>query len=964
MSYFESTSQHAKIYIDPEEEFQLREAQVGAIHATLSHFTIHKDPALIVMPTGSGKSVVLMSLPYFLKAKRVLILTPSQILRDQIYEDFCHISSLKKYGVLPNTCEAPKIKAIKSKIKNTSEWTSLKNSDVIIGTPNCVSPATNGVGKPPKDFFDLILVDEAHHSSARTWKATLDSFPNAKKILVTATPFRNDKKEIKSKVVYAYPLNLAFKEKIFGKIEFIPVSEAPPGDDIAIAKAAAKALKKDQDQKFDHSLIVRTDSKKKANELYKLYKKHTNLKLEVIHSGRSYTFVKKSIAMLKEGKLDGVIAVSMLGEGFDFPNLKIAAIHTPHKSLAITLQFIGRFARTTKGKGKFGVAKFIAIPNDIRIESEKLYKEEASWQDIVTNLVATQVEQEIQRKQDLESFKIDQQFDSSELSLYSLKPSFHVKIYRVPKEINLHASIEKVQARDVIWSAFSDDLQTRVLLCRQGTKPDWVDSQQVAEISYELHILYYDQKSRLLFINSSDKSFSVYEELVEILSPDGYRILPLTEINRVIRGFENSDFFNIGMKNSFKGGKTESYRIIAGPNAQNAISKSDGVLFHRGHVFGKGQTDGKNTTLGYSSASKVWAHGSGRVSDLVNWCKRHANNIHDPAPIKTNSNLDFLAVGELVNEIESPVLFIEWAPGLLRKDIYIKHKKTDSTFLYNCSIEPITQTKTSVTFKIVMKESTIQYKFDLSAGTFFKAIDHKAEDVMIHTGTKAISLESFLNDEPLDFYLSGFSRLRLNEIFKRPPLTGLFEAKKVIPFDWSRTSIVSETDRSKRKGKLESIQATFSNYLQVSDADIVFIDDRSGEIADFITIKELANEIKISLYHCKASSKDKPGHRIDDLYEVCGQCVKSMLRIQSVDHLLKRMEDRIAGGSTFVTGSLGILRQIGRNSLKKKISFEIFAVQPGVSASNMPEHLHNELFSTDNFLTKVRDVDFKLICSK
>ncbi|WP_235819678.1 hypothetical protein [Caldifermentibacillus hisashii] len=38
----------------------------------------------------------------------------------------------------------------------------------------------------------------------------------------------------------------------------------------------------------------------------------------------------------------------MFGEGIDIPNLKIAAIHDKYKSLPITLQFIGRFARTKK----------------------------------------------------------------------------------------------------------------------------------------------------------------------------------------------------------------------------------------------------------------------------------------------------------------------------------------------------------------------------------------------------------------------------------------------------------------------------------------------------------------------------------------------------------------------------------------------------------------------------------------
>ena len=61
----------------------------------------------------------------------------------------------------------------------------------------------------------------------------------------------------------------------------------------------------------------------------------------------------------------------MFGEGFNLPNLKIAAIHSPHKSLAITLQFIGRFART--GQTDIGGATFLAEPTSSSEELGELY---------------------------------------------------------------------------------------------------------------------------------------------------------------------------------------------------------------------------------------------------------------------------------------------------------------------------------------------------------------------------------------------------------------------------------------------------------------------------------------------------------------------------------------------------------------------------------------------------------------
>ena len=57
------------------------------------------------------------------------------------------------------------------------------------------------------------------------------------------------------------------------------------------------------------------------------------------------------VEAIKNGRHKVIVCVDMFGEGFDLPALKIAALHTVHKSLGVTLQFIGRFARTAAGVG-------------------------------------------------------------------------------------------------------------------------------------------------------------------------------------------------------------------------------------------------------------------------------------------------------------------------------------------------------------------------------------------------------------------------------------------------------------------------------------------------------------------------------------------------------------------------------------------------------------------------------------
>lgn len=84
-----------------------------------------------------------------------------------------------------------------------------------------VSPAIQGVASPPTDLFTLVMIDEAHHSPAATYSATLDAFPDARRAFFTATPFRRDKKIISGTLVYNYPLRAAIKDGTYGKVVYL-----------------------------------------------------------------------------------------------------------------------------------------------------------------------------------------------------------------------------------------------------------------------------------------------------------------------------------------------------------------------------------------------------------------------------------------------------------------------------------------------------------------------------------------------------------------------------------------------------------------------------------------------------------------------------------------------------------------------------------------------------------------------
>lgn len=242
MSYFEDNYHLIHYPILTESSVGLRRAQIGAIHAIASHFTLHgrsslHDTAIVIMPNGSGKTAVLMMSVFVLRAKRALVVTPSRLVREQVTREFQNLALLKGICAVREECKYPDVLMVDSKLESNKDWEALKKYDVVVSTPNCTSPKYDGIAKPPQDLFDLLLIDEGHHSPAKTWRAILNAFPNAKKVMFTATPFRLAKRGIEGTIVYEFSIREAYDDKIFGEIKYVEAQRiARKSFDVAIAQ--------------------------------------------------------------------------------------------------------------------------------------------------------------------------------------------------------------------------------------------------------------------------------------------------------------------------------------------------------------------------------------------------------------------------------------------------------------------------------------------------------------------------------------------------------------------------------------------------------------------------------------------------------------------------------------------------------------------------------------------------------
>ena len=111
----------------------------------------------------------------------------------------------------------------------------------------------------------------------------------------------------------------------------------------------------------------------------------------LVHSEDSDSATKLEKLRNTESRI--VVCVDMLGEGFDLPELKIAAVHDTHKSLSVLLQFTGRFTRSSGDN--IGEATVIANIADQRVSMalERLYSEDADWNHLLSEFSSAAVKE-------------------------------------------------------------------------------------------------------------------------------------------------------------------------------------------------------------------------------------------------------------------------------------------------------------------------------------------------------------------------------------------------------------------------------------------------------------------------------------------------------------------------------------------------------------------------------------------
>lgn len=958
----------------------LREPQLAALHMIMGHLKMPLDAATVVMPTGTGKTETMLSALIASRCEKLLVTVPSDALRDQLFEKFFSLGLLKEFGVVMPKAMYPIVGIIRNQFPTVDVLQDfIRKCNVVITTMSWITNQTSEVQAFFSSVFSHFFIDEAHHVKANSWNEVRHKFAKEKIVQFTATPFRNDGKRLDGKIISNFPLRKAQEQGYYKKIEFIPIREyVNEKADIEIARVAVNKLRSDISNGFNHILMARCSTKVRADEIYQVYKVYEDLNPVVVYSGISNYRKIYDCILRKEAKI--IVCVDMLGEGFDLPELKIAAFHDIRKSLPITLQLAGRFTRT-KYDEQLGNASFIAnVANlDVRAELTELYAEDADWNEILADSSFNQTQEKIEFKDFMNGFK---KLNDSNIPFQNIRPKLSTVVYKNKTNEWFPSNFKKGIAGydDFEFKFFDINREQQILIIVTGRRleVDWVkDKKEIHNIQWDIIIAFWETEKNLLFINSSDNS-SLYSELAQALIGENAELIRGIDVFRSFHNVKRVKLQNVGLRQFY--GKNIRFRMMVGSDVAEALSLAEQQRGEKAFVMGNGFEEGEPVNIGASYKGRIWTKLIGDLMEYKEWCTALGKKLTD-ASIDSNQILRETLIPEMVTTIpERYPAWIDWDVDMYL-DVESKYlflidgKKYDLSRTELALVDSIEDGRLLFSLKtddenVVFELSLFENNSNGEVYPDFKIVKKSSQNIEIQYGAKKLTGEDFFKQFIPTIWFADGSALTGNEYVELKQSIGMYPRAEIIAWDWTGVDLRKESQGVSPK-LTSSIQYKVIQELLKEDFDIIYDDDYSGEVADVVAIKQRSNEIDIKLYHLKFALDGIVSNQIKNFYEVCGQAQKSTHwkhkpGKELINHLLRR-EVKIKNGNSCSRIEKGAKDDLIRllNVLKNEmpVRFEIFVVQPGVSKLNVSDDILMLLGVTSTYMKEFADIHLNVIAS-
>ena len=241
----------------------------------------------------------------------------------------------------------------------------------------------------------MIVIDEAHHALAKTYKEMWKRFPNAKFLGLTATPCRLNGKgftDLFDVLVQSWGVPEFISKGRLATYDFVSIKSdgvtqrlidslqkrGADGDyqnkemDMMLNKKPSieRLYRSLEEFGKDRKGIVYAINISHAQKITKLYQEH-GVKAIAIDSKTPATERQQDIEAFKKGDIQVLVNVDIFSEGFDCPDVEFVQLARPTLSLAKYLQMVGRGLRVAKGKkncviiDNVGLYRVFGLPSQV-----------------------------------------------------------------------------------------------------------------------------------------------------------------------------------------------------------------------------------------------------------------------------------------------------------------------------------------------------------------------------------------------------------------------------------------------------------------------------------------------------------------------------------------------------------------------------------------------------------------------
>jgi DNA repair protein RadD len=321
---------------------------------------------LLVVPTGGGKTVIFSYVAgqTSSKAKRVLIL-------------------VHRIELLRQTAKALRGAGVRHGLIN-SKYTPDRTAPVQVAS---VQTLVKRLSQYPADWFDLIVIDEAHHATAGTWLQVVQAFPKARVLGVTATPERADGKGLGADfgglfddmiigptvaelialgylvkpVIYSPPskADLSEVDTVRGDYDRTQLNDvmdkaAITGDAVVhYRQICAGTPAVVFCVSVAHAQHVAADFRAAGFQFAAVDGSMPDDERQALLNGLGGNSTDAELKVLKRlgfTRIDGITSCDLISEGTDIPAIGCAILLRPTQSLGLFIQQVGRALRPAAGK--------------------------------------------------------------------------------------------------------------------------------------------------------------------------------------------------------------------------------------------------------------------------------------------------------------------------------------------------------------------------------------------------------------------------------------------------------------------------------------------------------------------------------------------------------------------------------------------------------------------------------------